>query len=170
MGLPGVRPTGDWGGGRWAGSKCPLCCTCCMFEAGGLRVIFGRGGLQEHLGLLPSAEMPWKENSRSKMVGVKCCSEGRGAQALCLGQPCPRPPNLRHLHIPGHLIGLPHPSQGSLHPPSLPKSPRLPRLVTCCIPALPGCPAPLYPEQTPPAGAFGNPVDSPGPGRCKKNP
>ena len=60
------------------------------------------GAVQEPLGLLPSAGLPWKENSRSKMVGVKCHSEGRGASSL-LRQPCPEPLSLTHLHTPGPL-------------------------------------------------------------------
>ena len=76
--------------------------------------------MQEPLGLLPSAGLPWKENSCSKMVGLKCHSEGRGASSL-LQQPCPEPLSLTHLHTPGPY--LPQPLPGSPHPPSLPRRP-----------------------------------------------
>lgn len=107
----------------------------------------GKGcAVQEHLGLLPSVGLPWKENSHSKTVGVKCHSEGRRASSL-LGQPCPEPLSLTHLHTPGPLT-CPTPCRARCTLRLYPDAP-ITQAVTCCILALPGCPAPADPKQTP---------------------
>lgn len=159
---------------RVGGAKVPsITFTACLgLGAGqedGLRAVSRRrgvcvwgGAVQEPLGLLPSAGLPWKENSRSKTVCVKCHSEGRGASSL-LGQPCPEPLSLTHLHTPGPLT-CPNRCQAHRTLRLFPEAP-ITQGVTGCLGVLPL----RAPSRPPPAGTFGNPVDSCGPSRCKRN-